>query len=151
MSRAFRFRLDPLLGVRRFELRRRLALLGAAHRDLAEARAREAAAWREAQASERREAARLRTGLPAGAAITAHQAVEAWRLRAGFAARDVRRLEARAARLADDARAARVRAEGLERLRERALVAWRAARERALQRELDEIAALRRARQGARS
>lgn len=150
MSRAFRFRLEPLLRVRRFELQRCLALLGSVHRDLATARVREAEARREAETSERREAERLRGGLLAGTVRSVRQAAEAWRLRAGQAAREVRRLEDRAARLAEEARAARARAEGLERLRERARSAWRQAHERTLQRELDDVTILRRGWPGGR-
>lgn len=143
MSRAFRFRLEPLLRLRRFELQRRLALLGGAQRELIDAREREAQARREAGASERREVERLRGGLLAGAVQNARQAAEAWRLRAGLAAREVRRLEDRATRLTEEVKAARARADGLERLRERARCAWRQAHERALQSEIDEVAGLR--------
>ncbi|MEB2344399.1 MAG: flagellar FliJ family protein [Deltaproteobacteria bacterium] len=146
MSAGFRFRLDPLLRLRRFALRRRLSALGAVRRELAGGQAREAEARAEAARVERREGERLAGGLTAGAVRTGRQAIEAWRLRAAFAARDVLRLEGRAASLTEDVVRERAAAESLERLRARAERAWRAERERRLQRELDDVAAARWAR-----
>lgn len=142
----FRFRLDPILALRRFDLRRRQAVLAGARAELADGCAREAEALDHARRVSEGAARELAAGVGADPLRTRRQTVEAWRLRAAFAARDVRRIETRVERLSADAIAARTRVEVLERLRERARVRWRTEGERRLQRELDEIAGARWAR-----
>lgn len=146
MTTAFRFRLDPILRLRHFELRRSLVALGGARRALAEGRARESAAREEAARVAGEADRALSAGVPAAPFVVRRQTVEAWQRQAALAAREVHRLEERVARCEAAAAGARLRVEALERLRERALARWRAECERRRQRDLDEMATARWAR-----
>ncbi len=138
--KGFRFRLEPVLGVREFSLERaRLGLAGAVQTHevavIEEARANEDARRSESSLSER-----LRAGLDAREARAGAAALDDVRARAREASE--RRAAARArveeerARVRDAHRAVR----SLEILREQAFAAWQAEWRRREQRELDEVA-----------
>jgi flagellar export protein FliJ len=147
----FRFRLDGLLGVRHFELRRRIAALAEKRR------AHEALlARREAERSEGRRAddgtrAEVEQGA-GGARVQAYaELANDWRRIAAGTGREAAQAERAAAQARVAMMRARTRVEALEKLRERRLERWRAEALRQAQRELDELGARRHRRGGDRS
>ncbi len=141
--KAFRFRLESVLGLRRFEDERARLELARAERALAEA-GEQHAAWRE-RVRESADALgrRLAAGLPAGLLRSSAAALETLDSRVAEAAD---RIGAARAQLAERRRAARLahaRKRALERLRELASAEHRRELERHAQRELDEIGSLR--------
>jgi flagellar export protein FliJ len=136
---ARRRRLDAVLRVRRFQLDRAGAELGAALRQLRDARARCEALAREATLAAARIVESGRGGVAAGwlrAAAAGAQGLAAHTFEAyAEAERAGRAVTAARARTLE----ARRRVRGLEKLRERQERQWREERARGLQRELDEM------------
>jgi flagellar FliJ protein len=147
----FRFRLDALLRIRHFELRRRIALLAERRRAHEALVARERAQTDESARAESSARAALATGVDAARIHGLAEIAATWRRLASQSAARAARAERAAALEATAAQLARTRVEVLERLRERRLVRWRADRARAEQRDLDELGVRRLRRRGSRS
>lgn len=140
--RAFRFRLERILELRRQVLDTRRRELGHAEGE----RRSLAAQARHAEVESRRTVERLRIelaqGLPAGALTARQLASERTRERAGEAAERVAEAEVRVDQARGHVLIAQRAARILERLRERAWTTYRREDERLEQRELDEAGVL---------
>ena len=135
----FRFRLDGLLHIRHFELRRRIALLAERLRARDELQAR---AQREATEGERAETS-ARAAIDAGASAAQMHGLadlaSAWRRLACASGVEAMQAERAVVRERSAMLAARTRVEVLERLRERRVARWRSEEQRRAQRDLDEL------------
>jgi flagellar export protein FliJ len=134
----FRFRLDALLRVRHFELRRRIAQLTERRREHERLAALERAESVAAAEFERHGVATIRAGISAARVHEFADAADGWRRSAAATAVRAAGAEQGVARARDALLATRTRVEALQRLRERRLARWRKAEERRAQRELDE-------------
>ena len=144
--KAFRFRLDPVVAVRRFELDRARTELGEAERATARADERHQA-WRERRTQSGEElAAAVTAGVRAGGLHSAAAALTSLAERVAEAEAGLAQARADAAERRQRALEARTRLRALERLRERAAALHRRDEARREQRDLDEIGALRAAR-----
>ncbi|MCL4684046.1 flagellar FliJ family protein [Myxococcota bacterium] len=138
--KGFRFRLDPLLSVRVFELRRLVAALESARRAYAEHGRRADGVQRARERHAAQTAERLREGVAAGALYELARVEQAWCAEGiELAARD-EALRAAVETAVGEVRAAQDRVESLERLRERKVQHWRREAERRAQSEIDERA-----------
>jgi len=147
----FRFRLDPVVAVRRFELDRARAELGEAERAAVKADERHQA-WRARRSSSGEALAEsVADGVRAGGLHSAAAALAGLGQRVVEAAAGLVEARTSVAARREGALAARTRLRALERLRERAAVAHRRDEARREQRDLDEIGALRAARARRRS
>jgi len=144
--KAFRFRLDPVVAVRRFELDRARAALGEAERAAANADERHQA-WRERRSSSGEALVEaVAAGVRAGGLHSAATALVSLGQRVAEAEAGLVEARRSASMRREAALAARTRLRALERLRERAALVHRRDEARREQRDLDEIGALRAAR-----
>ncbi len=138
--KGFRFRLDPLLSVRVFELQRLVAALESARRAYAEHGRRADGVHRARERHAAQTAHRLREGVAAGALYELARVEQAWCAEGiELAGRD-EALRAAVETTVGEVRAAQDRVESLERLRERKVQHWRREVERRAQSEIDERA-----------
>lgn len=135
----FRFRLDGLLRIRHFELRRRIALLAERRRTHEQVAAR-----RDAESAEGvRADVGARSEIEAGGEGSRIQVFAdlagTWRRLSSRSAIEAIQAERNVARERAAMLAARTRVEALEKLRERRRERWRVEEQRRAQRELDEL------------
>lgn len=138
--KSFRFRLEPLLRVRRFELRRQAALLASARVEHGEACRREDCVTAERDRVARAASRLLAAGVTAGPLRDLALTGEGWRARGVTVAAERAALSRALEEARAEVRAAHGRVEALERLRERRRERWRREAERVMQRDLDELA-----------
>jgi flagellar export protein FliJ len=138
--KGFRFRLEPVLGVREFSLER--ARLRLAEDVVAYERARDevANAADTARATEQALAARLREGVAAAEVRAAAAALADRRLDSQAAAERSAAALAQVDEARERVRGAHAAVRAIEILREKAFAAWQAEWRRREQRELDEVA-----------
>lgn len=135
----FRFRLDGLLRVRRFELRRRIATLAEKRREHDELAAREQAETAESARAETSSRLAVEAGSGATRIHSFADLASVWRRLSFASGAAAAQAELVVARERSAMLAARTRVEALERLRERRVARWRSEQQRREQRDLDEL------------
>jgi flagellar export protein FliJ len=135
----FRFRLDGLLRIRHFELRRRIALLAERRRAHDELQARARAETTEGERAETSARAAIDEGASAAQMHGLADLASVWRGLASASGIEAMQAERAVVRERSAMLAARTRVEALERLRERRVARWRSEEQRRAQRDLDEL------------